>query len=478
MLTQEEITDLIGTAWQLQLSERVELDKIHRFVRGKDGYPVLPEDAEAEVKEIARHSIRNVLSLVRDAFCNNLSVVGYRTATASENDAAWAIWQRNKMDARQGEIHRAAITYGTSYVVVSPGSSGPVFRPRSPRQMIALYSDPSLDDWPAVALETWVSIVGGRRRRVGRLYDAEFIYPLDLGELALTDFGTTSEPSSALTSNGIRPVGFGDVIPHRATSDGEPVCPVVRYPNGFDSDNPSEGEVIGLIDPQIALNNVNFERAIASRFGAWPQKVISGWTGTRQEVLQASARKVWTFADEDVKAQSFPPAALEGYNALVEEMTGAVLTMAQVSPVQGATKIINVSAEALAAAEAQQQRKISFKQECLGERHEQLLRLAAEMDGDTATAADSGAEVMWRDYEARTFAGVVDGVTKLAAQGVPIEELLVLVPGLTQQQITGIKAKMRGTQATARMDSLRATAAALRQPAVPAALPAPAEVPA
>lgn len=84
------------------------------------------------------------------------------------------------------------------------------------------------------------------------------------------------------------------------------------------------------------------------------------------------------------------------------------------------------------------------------------MRLAAEMDGDSSTAADSGAEVVWRDTEARTFAAIVDGVVKLSSEGAPLEDLLDLVPGMTQQKIQGIGKKMRGARVASLVDRLTA----------------------
>jgi hypothetical protein len=40
---------------------------------------------------------------------------------ARENASGWAMWQRNRMDARQAEVHRPAVTYGAAYVIVYSG---------------------------------------------------------------------------------------------------------------------------------------------------------------------------------------------------------------------------------------------------------------------------------------------------------------------------------------------------------------------
>lgn len=443
ILDPSQIRSLIADMWQLHISEREWLDRIYEYTKGLRGRPVVPEGASDEVHDLARLSVKNVLAVVRDSFAQNLSVVGYRTATAEENDPAWQIWQRNRMDARQAEVHRPALTYGAAYVTVTPAPDGPVFRPRSPRQILAVYDDPTLDAWPQYALETWVTQKNAKPHRRGILYDHQFMYELDLGQISTGDNGMERDR----VSRPISVVRVLDAIRHGATFQGHPVCPVVRFVNGRDADDMIVGEIAPLILLQQALNNVNFDRLIVSRFGANPQRVITGWSGTTSEVLRASAMRVWTFEDPDVKASAFPAASVEPYNSILEEMLQHIAMVAQISPSQVTGKMINVSAEALAAAEAQQQRKLAAKRESFGEAWEQALQLAAEMGGanpDAArrTAEDAGAEVVWRDTEARSFGAVVDGVTKLASAGIPIAYLLTMIPGMTQQQIQAIKDAM------------------------------------
>lgn len=448
-LDMDDMRALVSRMWTLHQQELLSFNRIHDYVNGRIGFPSLPEEADAEVKSLAKLSIKNVLGVVRDSFAQNLSVVGYRTATSQENLPAWNNWQRNRMDARQGEIYRPALTYGVSYVAITPGMDGPVFRPRSPRQMICVYGDPQIDQWPQYALETWVDTTGGRPTRRGNFFDDEYIYPLQLGPI-LPQLVDDSE-----RLNNLFPLSIldetADPIRH-----GAEYCPVVRYVNGRDADDLIVGEIEPLVTLQRAINEVNFDRLIVARFGAFPQKVIAGWSGTKSEVLQASARRVWAFEDPDVKTSSFPAASVEGYNALLEEMMGHVALVAQISPSTVTGKLINVSADALAAAEAQQQRKLSNKRDSFGESHEQMLQCAAQMSGDKGTEDDDEAEVQWRDTEARSFAAVVDGVVKLATAGVPIEKLLPMIPGMTQQQIVGIEQDLARLRIEAKLAELQA----------------------
>lgn len=471
-LEMEEMRALVTRSWILHQQELLTFNRIYDYVKGNVGYPSLPASADNDVRAIARLSIKNVLAPVRDSFAQNLCVVGYRTATSEENLPAWKQWQANRMDARQSEIHRPALTYGVSYCCVTPGKNKgdpPLFRPRSPRQLIGIYADPQIDQWPQYALETWVDSTDGRRVRRGVFFDDTYIYPLNLGPVLPYAYSDSDERLQSLF-----PVSILDEdsppIPH-----GAEYCPVVRYINDRDADDMIVGEIEPLITLQRAITETNFDRLVVARFGAFPQKVISGWSGSKDQVLEASAHRVWAFDDPEVKAYTLQPASLSDYNELLQEQMEHVAMMAAISPAAITGKLINVSADALAAAEAQQQRKLASKRDSFGESHEQLLQCAAQIAGDNATASDEQAEVQWRDTEARSFAAVVDGVTKLVLSGVPLQYLLPMIPGMTQQQIVGIEKAVQAAKVAGMIDALRTGAGGAATP--PSGPASPAQLP-
>lgn len=442
MLERDMINTLVSRMRRMHEAERPRFDRIYGFVRGDLGTPNVPEAAEQEIKDIARISRKNVISLVVDSFVQNLSVIGYRHANATDDALAWRRWQEQRMDARQAEVHRAACSYGVSYLTITKRADGRiVWRPRSPRQLMAVYEEPQIDAWPQYALELYRDETDGQPTIKGYLIDDEAVYPLDFGSAPIV--GGRAQSLTLLAREGSFEVGTP--VPHGAVMDGEPVCPVVRYVNGRDADDLIIGEVEPLIIPQLAINEVNNDRLIVARFGAFPQKVISGWTSTPDKVLKAAASRVWSFDDPDVNATTLAPAAIEPYNALLAEMMEHVAMIAQISPSQVTGKMINLSAEALAAGEANQQRKIGGKRESFGESHEQALRLDSAMRGIEDTE-DVGAEAIWKDTEARSFGSVVDGVTKLASAGVPVDLILSMIPGLTQPQISAIRERLTASE--------------------------------
>jgi len=451
MLDDQQIRALVSDMWLLRQSERTVLDNIYDYMLGRRGFPKVPENSEREVHELSQLAMKNVLPLVRDAFVQNLCVVGYRSALAKENSPAWNMWQANRMDARQVEVYRPAVTYGAAYVVVTADDElGALWRPRSPRQLLAVYEDPQTDQWPQYAFEMWVDNTDAKPRRKAMIYDETYMYPLDLGEVPASSINF--DPNSIDFARTLGSMSADEPIAHGADH-----CPVVRFINARDADDVIVGEISPLLVLQRALNSVNFDSMIVSRFGAFPQKVITGWSGTASEVLSASARRVWAFDDPDVKTQSFPSADLGQYDSKLTEMLEFIATVAQVSPAKLNPKLSHVSADALAAAEANEQRKTESKRDTFGESWEQCFRLSGQIIGDMTTAEDDASEVVWRSTEARSFAAVVDGVQKLAASGVPIEELIDMIPGVTQQKIMAIKDGIRRNQ-------VNGLIAALQQP--------------
>lgn len=448
MKSKVEVEKLATALWQMHEAERDTLDEIRDYVRGETGYPDVPEGAEDDVKEIRRKCVHNVLSLVRDTFVQNLVVSGYRPATSPDNSRPWTLWRRNRMAARQRMVYRDAVTYGAAYVVVSGSGSDVRFMPRSPRQLIAVYADARVDDWPVAALDTWTQTVGGKKVRRAQLLDETHSWLIDLGEVPL---------GGAVGARSLQVVEVGEPVKHGARVDGRPVCPVVRFVNDPDSEQLLGGEIEPLIDEQKAINEVNFERMIVARFGAWPQKVIAGWEpSSPTQLLSASARQVWAFGDPEVKTSSFPAAQLQPYTEMLVQMIEHVAASAQISPASVTGKMINVSAEALAAAEAKEQRKLSSKRDAFGESWEQVLRLGAALQGDEESADDIEAEVIWADTETRTFAQVVDGISKLTQgeQALPIVPLLPLIPGLTALQRAEIEDGLRRSRNSALLAEL------------------------
>lgn len=430
---EEDLTDTaraaIWSAARRRSSSR--LSRFQSYRDGRAGIPDVRSGASDEIEELAKQSVRNVCGVVVDTFVRGLSVVGFRSPTADDNEPAWDWWQQQRLDARQAEVHDAALTFGWSFVSILPDDDKkPVAATWSPRNVIAEFDDRRRDLFPreATLMREVIHPLLGAGTSVLWINDIlvqeGFIRKVKRGE-------KLDEGKVAL---------IGEPYPHNAKYNGQPVCPVVPFWNERSAtDRDPRGEIEPLIQPQRAINTVNFNRLCISQFSAFKQKVVIGWTPADGDAARASASNVWTFEDHpaDVKVEQLDASPLAPYDAMIKEMTENVALQAGIPMHQLTGNLSNVSTETAALAESAHQRKLHLKRESFGESWEQVIRLAVEMLG--LATPDASAEVIWRETEARSFAAVVDGLVKLATVDVPIEEMLDLIPGMTQQRADAIR---------------------------------------
>lgn len=443
MLTPGQAVEQVEYLRGYHLSERSQLSLIRRYWKGAQNLPILvPPDAPREMKVLARIARVNVCKIVVDSLSQSLFVGGFRV---DENDSGtsseiWKTWQANKLDARQTPIHRAAHAYGTSYAVVLPGEPYSVIRGVSPRKMTAVYTDDDAS-WPTAALERC-----NPRGTVWKLYDEEAVY-------------TIGRPTS-VKSNSSALEFIGSEI-HDAG-----VVPVVRYLDEDDLDDdddveldqtifwpgmrtPMRGQIAPLMSLQDQIDVTTFGLLVAQWWGAFRQRYVIGWTAPSESALvKASMARMMTFADAPaesgdeaggIKVGEFGQTTLDGYIESREASLKHAATLSQTPVHELVGDLVNLSAEALAAAEQGHERKVEERKTGLGESHEQTLWLAGKYQNIDVPL---DAEVVWRDTSARSFAATVDGLGKLATMlGVPEQELWERIPGVTQQDVERWKAQ-------------------------------------
>ena len=420
LTTVDEATEAATALLAKRNAEYDRLDVVHNYLAGKSAPVYMPRDAREEYRWIAKQSRVNVLPLVVDTIAQNLYVDGYRSTESGENTPQWQQWQSNRMDARQTGVHRAALTYGVSYVQVLPGDTGPAWSPFSPRTMTAAYDDPINDEWPQYALTVTPAAGGGVDVAI---IGAECRYRF-----------TAADVNSQLDYVGV------DV-------HGVPWCPVVRFVNTYDLDGQVRGEVAPLVPLQDQINLTTFNLLVAQVFGAFRQKWVTGMDvpkdeqGRPVEPFKAAVNRIFVAEGADSRFGDFNSTELRGYLDSRESTLRNLATIAQVPPNHLIGQMANMSAEALAAAEVQQTRKVAERKALFGESWEQVLGLSGLLTG---SAVDPTAEVVWRDTEARSAAQIVDAAVKLRGIGFPIPylaEMIGLTPQATETLLTSIEAE-------------------------------------
>ncbi|GHD70159.1 hypothetical protein GCM10010317_076870 [Streptomyces mirabilis] len=407
---------------KLREAEQPRLKRIADYMCGQHASVYVPRGARAEYRWLIDRAKVKILPLVVTVVSQNMYVDGYRPKGSDDNAAPWAVWQANRLDARQHGVHRAALTYGASYVVVMPGKPVPVITPFSPRRLTALYADPVNDEWPIFAIEDRLENTVKGQRRVVRVYDDQARYTL------------TGKPDGTE----LRLDGDNAVMQHNLG-----VCPVVRFVNTDDLDGDGVlGEVEPLIDAQDQLNMTTFNLLMAQQYAAFRQRWVTGMAppvddaGNPIEPFRSRVDGLFVAEDADTRFGEFGQTDLKGYLDSREATIRHISTLSQVPPYHLLGQMVNLSAEALAAARDGLDRKIDERESLFGEGWEQALRLAGLAAGDKRAWEDTAAQVVWRDTSARSLAQTVDALGKLVTMlGVPPQELWERVPGVTQTDV-------------------------------------------
>lgn len=375
----------------------------------------LPVGTPADVVRLARLSRVNLLKYIVSARVQNMYVDGFRTPTSPDDLAVWQVWQANGMDARQIGVHRAALSFGASYVLALPGMRNgepmPVLRGFSPRQLTVAYGED--DEWPKFALHR---VAEG----VYRLIDETSVYRI----------------TAAKDSSDSKAWDVAEPESHDMTWNGLPVCPVVRYRETDDLDDPCRGIVEPYFPLQDQVNITTFGLQVAQHYGAFRQRYIIGWMAENSsEALRASASRLMQFEDspDDVSVGEFAQTDMRGYIESREATIRHLATVSQTPVHELLGQFINLSAEALEAARASHAAGVDENRIVCGESHEQLLNLVSEAIG---VEPDPAATVIWRDTRVRSLREAAEALGMLVEKlGVPPRALWHRVPGVPQHEI-------------------------------------------
>ncbi|MFI1521653.1 phage portal protein [Kitasatospora cineracea] len=408
------------------------LDLVDRYARGLHRAPWMPAKANAEFKDLVKRSIVNVSALAVEAPLNALRVQGFRKPGSGENAYEWRYWQKNRLDERQNAIHRAALTSGAAYVVVTPdprkGRKEPLVRAYDAISTVAVYTDPAWDEFPVYALHV-PEQQPDEHRTLAFLWDDVAKYTVDL----------EAEPEAAVLAT----------EPH-----GMNVCPVVRFSPAVDLRGRTRGLIEPLLTSQDRLNQQTLSLLLNEHWGAhairWatglaPAERLDPETGdpirdpeTGEPVYDVPSLDPSTLLmapNSDAKFGQLPAMPTGDLLASRRQTVEEIMGLADVPPhYLAGSNLVNLSADALAAAETSFKRFLSTLQDSLGESWESVFRLCAVAAGRGEIEQDES-QVEWAEKATRSLAQAADAMVKLMQQGVPLSVALRKVPGFSQADI-------------------------------------------
>lgn len=358
----------------------------------------------------------NWCELIVNAVAERLQVVGFRFAGAA--DEAWAIWQANQMDADAEMAQSDALITGSGFLLVQPDDDNPTgvsITVESPLEACVLY-EPGNRRRRRAGFKRYADELGGRTTDILILPDEIVTWPSD---------GTRARSES----NPAGEIGLIELVPQP------------RYPR------PPRSELLPAIPIQDRICTTLFNRLVATDYGAFRQIWATGIKIAREVIktdgggetvkvgrpFDVGANRLLTNENQDGRFGSFPESTLGGYLASVEQDVTMMAAITQTPAHYLTGTLVNLSADAIKAAEAGLVSKVRRRSLHLGEGHEEAMRCALRITGNPA-ATDMQAEVIWADFETRSEGQLVDALVKMATLKVPYEVLWEKW-GTTQQEI-------------------------------------------
>lgn len=433
-----------------QLTNRAtDLKRFDDYYGGEHRLHFASEKFRESFGGLFRELADNWCEVVVDAVEERMNVDGFRFGTElAADDDAWAIWQRNNLDAESQLIHTDMLVTGYAYGLVWVDDDGlPLITGESPYQCIVAHS-PSDRRKRVAGLKQWVNDDGFG---VAYVYLPDGIYRFRSDTKQQSQ--EVSSPSMFNAWSVWEPDGE-EFLTNRAA----PLVPLVPYYNRPRLSKPGVGrsEIRGVIPVQNAVNKHCADLLIAGEFGSFRQRWATGLELDRDEKgnkinpFRNAPGSIWADEGTDPPAQ-FGEFGETNLKNIVEAITMWVQHLASQSrtpPHYLNASADRLSGESIKAAETGLVAKTKRKFRYVGESHEEIMRLAFAMVGDPrATVVD--AETVWGDPESRTDSEHTDSLVKKKALDVPWQQLMEDA-GYTPPQI----ARMRAMRAQDALEGL------------------------
>jgi hypothetical protein len=369
----------------------------------------------------------NWCPIVVDAPVERLRVIGFRYGDDVSVDA-WAIWQANALDVESVIAHTEAGKCGASYLLVDPNGGDPRITVEHAAQCIVM-TDPGDRRKRLAALKRWQ---GDDGYIYATVYLPDGVYKFQSSTTALAGLSEGVRWQGRIGEPDV-PNPFGVV----------PVVPILNTPTILGG---GESDLKPAIPIQNAINKLCTDMLVASEFGAFRQRVLTGVeiprdpeTGRplgRSEIVAAMSR-LWTFESSDAKVYDLNPTDLSNFVRAVDMFKADLAAQTRTPPHYLLGQVVNASGDALKVAEAGLVSKCRRKILYFSDPWEEAMALALTATG-RSDVVPSDVETMWSDPERTSLAELVDASVKKRTLGIPLE-VIWLELGYTPDQISEMK---------------------------------------
>ncbi|QZT59269.1 phage portal protein [Mycolicibacterium austroafricanum] len=399
-----------------------------RYYRGEQPLAFHSEESTEAIGDKLSHLVVNVPRVLVNSLAERMRVSGM----SCDKGDVWSEFVRNDLDQLAGVVHRSALLYGQSFVLVWGDGSRPVVTVESPQQVQVL-TDP--------ATRAITSAVKRWENKTKQETHAMLYLPDQVQHWRGKTVGAANTSLELIET---LPNPMGQV-------------PIVRFLNAdliCDEGTSEIADIMGLTD---ALSKLSTDMLTASEFLAKPRRYLTGEPLEREPVFDENGDPV---IGSDGEQETKPVVAIpdgdrfmqaEGEHARFGQLDGAPLdgfknsadlTLSLISAVSnlppsylGIVHSNPSSAEAIKSAEAGLISRATSKMASFGRSWEAVGRLMASV----ITGADPHTvecRVKWSDPNLRSEAQLADAAMKWRSETLMSRKSALRARGLSDDEIT------------------------------------------
>jgi hypothetical protein len=367
----------------------------------------------------------NWCQIVVDAPVERLKIVGFAKA-GSASDDAWSIWQDNALDTESVIAHTEAGKCGESFLLVDPNDGEPKITVEHSGQMVVI-TDPGDRRKRLAALKRWLGDDGYINVNL-YLPDLVIKYESSMPAVVGNDGGKVTPDNVEWEAI--------DAINHSLG-----VVPVIPLENKPGLMSGGHSDLEPAIPLQNAVNKICTDMIVASEYGAFRQRALTGvdlpkdpHTGEVNPAVQlkATMSRLWNFEEDTARIWDLNPTDLSNYVHSIELLIQHMAAQTRTPPHYLLGQVINASGDALIAAEAGLTTKCRAKILFFSDAWEEAMALALGAAGTDTEQADL--EAIWDNPERVPPGVIVDACVKKKTLGVPLP-ILWREMGYTPEQI-------------------------------------------
>ncbi|MEU7314350.1 phage portal protein [Streptomyces sp. NPDC007083] len=450
MATEEEARRLVDLLEDELRRRRPDIDRNNDYYRGTQPLRFASDQFRKFHGDRYRNFADNWVQVVADAPVERLTVNGIQPAGAERADVESSrVWQANGLDADSQLGFLGAVNTGQTFALVwgNPSDpSTPQVTFEDSGQCVIAYEPGSRTDRRA-ALKCWSD--GDREHAT--LFLPDEVWKFDRPAVGSAD---DKSPQLRAVDEELRkwaPRSTGDEPNPQPNPLG--VVPMVELQNRPMLNADPISDVSGVTAMQDAINLLWAQLFTAADYASFPQRIVTGAEVPEIPVLDDSGNivgsrpvdlekfavdRVMFFTGENVRTDEWTAANLDNYTKVLEVAVGHIAAQTRTPQHYLVGKMVNLSADALIAAETGLVKRVQEKQTWFGQALREVFRLVALAQGDTAkSSAVAGGRVIWADAESRSHAQLADALTKLRSIGFPFE-WLALKYGLTPIEVADL----------------------------------------